>query len=120
MSWPPTVISVRAPAVDRKRIRAASVELPADAPRAVSHSFSFVFNPEGARALGAELRRQRFTRVWVGEEIAGDDCWHVVGWRTQSLTPRRVANGSRAMVALAREHGGEYDGWSLPPDTKLG
>jgi hypothetical protein len=74
---------MKAPAADRKRVRAASVELPPEVPRLVSHSFSFVFSREGARAVGAEFRRQGFSRVWVGEEITGDDYWHVVGRRTR-------------------------------------
>ena len=77
-------------------------------------------NPEGARAVAAEFKRRGFSRVWVGEEVTGDDCWHVVGWRMQPLTRRSVANGSRWMVELARKHGGDYDGWSLSSQSKLG
>jgi hypothetical protein len=86
----------------------------------VAHSFSFEFNPEGAHAVGAAFRRRGFGRVWVGEETTSDDYWHVVGWRIQPLTERSVANVSRWMVALAREHGGRYDGWSPPSQSRLG
>jgi len=96
------------------------VELPPTEPRLVSHAFSFPFSREGARAVAAELARRGFTRVWVGEETTGDDYWHVVGWQMQPLTERSVANTTRWMVPLARQHGGEYDGWSLPAASKLG
>lgn len=101
---------VRRPVADRKRVRAASVELPPTEPRLVSHSFSF--NREGARAVGDELRRKGFKKVWVGEEMTGDDYWHVIGVCVQSLTDRSVGNANKEMVELAGRYSGRYDGWS--------
>jgi hypothetical protein len=98
-------------AEDRGRLRAEAAELPLVEPRWVSHAFSFAFNRGGARAVGDELRRRGFDRIWVGEEITGDSYWHVTGWHRQALTHRVVANTRHQMEALARLHGGVYDGW---------
>jgi hypothetical protein len=98
---------------DRARLRSAAAELPLTELRCVSHSFSFLFNAEGARAVGAELKRLGFARVWVGEEITGDDYWHVTAWRRQSLTQRVVANSRRQMETLAVRNKGTYDGWEI-------
>ena len=83
-------------------LRAA--ELPPDELRWVSHSFVFVFDRDGARAVAA-----------VVEESTGGGYWHAVGWRRQSLTARAVANARRQMEALAERHGGAYEGWTVQP-----
>jgi hypothetical protein len=44
-------------------------------------------NRDGARAVGAELRR-RFDRVWVGEESTGDGYWYVWAWHAIGLDER--------------------------------
>src|SRR5947209_1213327 len=96
---------------DRGRLRGEAAELPLVEPRWISHAFSFPFNAGGARAMGAELERRGFARVWVGEELSGDDYWHVCGWRRPSLTHRTVANTRHQMEQLAARHHGTYDGW---------
>jgi hypothetical protein len=68
-----------------------------------SHGFFFDSNREGARAVGTELHRRGFERVWVGEEMTGDDCGHVVGWCRQPLTHRVVSNVRRLMGKLAKD-----------------
>jgi len=98
---------------ETKRLRSLAVDAPAEAATTVSHAFSFESNPHGAHALAAELRKRRFTRVWVGEEVTGDGYWHVAARRLQSLDQRAFANASRTMRRLAVEHGGHYDGWSV-------
>jgi len=87
--------------------------LPSGAARNVSYGFSFPWNRNGARAVGAELRRRRFDHVWVGEESTGDDYWHVWAWHTIGLDERTLGTDLRLMTHLARTHGGTFTGWSI-------
>ena len=98
---------------DRARLHAAAEECPLTELRWVQYSFSFLFNHEGARAAAKELERRGFPELRVLEEETGDDYWHVVAWRRQSLTERVVANYQRQMAALAGYYGGTYDSWAI-------
>jgi hypothetical protein len=78
-------------------------------PREARH---FVLLPDRTAAdrvaieLGAEGWHTRVERT--------DECWVVVASRVRLLTPALVRATRLLLDALARRHGGLYDGWETP------
>lgn len=81
-------------------------------PVEVSHYFSYPHNHEGCRATADELRANGY-EIWLGEEVGGDDFWHICARRRESLRATAVAETRCKMESLADRDQGFYDGWDL-------
>ena len=95
---------------DRHRLAelvAAGVRL--DEARWVTHSFSFVFNLDGAIAAYHELGLFPFSII--SEQGDDDDYMDIATFRRHALSLAEIGRARAWMEQVAERHGGTYDGW---------
>ena len=79
--------------------------------------FYFTFKAEApAKAASQAMAQQGYTEVDLSPS-PGDGLWQLQVQRTLVPELKGMNAASQALAAIARQHGGDYDGWSaIPPE----
>lgn len=79
--------------------------------------FYFTFKAEApAKAASQATTQQGYTEVDLSPS-PGDGLWQLQVQRTLVPELKGMNAASQALAAIARQHGGDYDGWSaIPPE----
>ncbi len=79
--------------------------------------FYFTFKAEAsAKAASQTMTQQGYTEVDLSPS-PGDGLWQLQVQRTLVPELKGMNAASQALAAIARQHGGDYDGWSaIPPE----
>ena len=95
-----------------ERIRRAGGD--PEKPRRVDFYLYFP-SQETAIAAADDLRSDGYPTI-VARAADGDSGWLVLATRTIVLTGGDLRREQQRLDALARRHGGEYDGWNAPAE----